>query len=274
MLPIFKNTSLAPSAQSQPVQNGTETDINRGNQSVSGPVTRSAAVVVAVTLQRLVEDATRFWSIEEQLVLDALRRSKASLNGASVEELSSYVSSLTPEQLRGVASNVKGIYHELLFVHFENADGDEVTAQIFEATNHPGADVEFIVAGETIREVQLKAVTSLAQIREHLSRYPHIDVVATSEVAATLPNVTSSGFSNADLKANLASTFDELPGDSLFREIGEGVSASALVSGAIVAGRILRGRPVSRKELSATLGDVAVGGIAAVVLDAILDGIT
>lgn len=255
------------------MQNRTGADRNSGDQGASEPLTRSAAVVVAVTLQRLVEDARRFWTVEEQLVLDALRRSAKRLNGASVEELAAYVSSLTPEQLRGVASNVKGIYHELLFVHFENANGDEVAARMFEATNHSGADVEFIVDGETIRAVQLKAVASPAQIMEHLSRYPDIDVVATSEVAALFPNVASSGFTNAGLTENVSSAFDELPGDSLVREIGEGIVTSALVSGAITAGRILRGRNISRKELSSTLGDVAVGGIAATALDAILDGI-
>jgi len=237
-------------------------------------MTRSAAVVVAVTLQRLVDDASRVWSVEEQMVLDALRRSTTRLNDASVAELAAYVSSLSPEQLRGVASNVKGIYHEMLFVHLANADGDEVTAQMFEATNHPGADVEFIVDGEVIRAVQLKAVANPSQILEHLERYPEIEVIATSEVAARFPNVDSSGLTNAGLKERVSATFDGLPGDSVIQEIGEGVATSALVSGALAAGRILRGQSVSRKELSSTLSDMAVGGITATALDAILDTVT
>jgi len=240
------------------------------DQGAPNPIDRSANVVIAVTLQRLIDDASRFWSVEEQLVLDALRRSAKRLNDASMEELSAYVSGLTIEQLRGVASNVKGIYHELLFVHAENFDGDEISARVFEATNHPGADVEFVVDGEVIRAVQLKAVASVAQITRHLERYPDIDVLATVEVATGLPNVASSGFSNLELKDDVASAFGELPGDSLIVEIGEGVATSALVAGAMTAGRILRGGSVRRQELQTTVGDLAIGGVAAVALEALL----
>ena len=236
-------------------------------------MSRSAAVVIAVTLQRLADDATRFWSVEEQLVLDALRRSAKELNDASIEGLSDYVSALSPEQLRGVASNVKGIYHELLFAHVENIDGDNIDARVFEATNHPGADVEFMVDGDVIHEVQLKAVASPAAILEHLSRYPDIEVMATAEVAAFVPDGASSGFSNVALRQEVAGVFDELPGDGLVRELGEGVATSALVSGAIAAGRILRGGSTSGLELRQAFGDVAVGGIAAATLDTLLDGI-
>lgn len=130
---------------------------------------RSAAVVVAVTLQRLLDDPTRSWTVEEELVLDALRRSAASLNEATTIELAEYLAGFAPEQLRGLVSNVKGIYHELLFVHAENIDADAVSARLFEATNYPGADVEFLVDGNAIHSVQLKAVASPDTILSILS---------------------------------------------------------------------------------------------------------
>ena len=62
------------------------------------------------------------------------------------------------------------------------------------ATNHPGADVEFVVLdGDTISEVQLKAVSSAATIREHLAQYPEIEVVATTEVAEQFQGLATSG---------------------------------------------------------------------------------
>jgi hypothetical protein len=73
-------------------------------------------VVIAVTFQRLIEDAYREWTLEEELVLQALRRSTRTLETASAQELSDYLGSMSENQLRGVASNVKGIYHELPFV--------------------------------------------------------------------------------------------------------------------------------------------------------------
>ena len=91
------------------MQKGAGPDIDGGDGGQPGRLTRSAAVVVAVTFQRLIEDPTRSWSVEEELVLEALRRSATRLNEASNEELGAYISGLSPDQLRGVASNVKGI---------------------------------------------------------------------------------------------------------------------------------------------------------------------
>ncbi|MDE0305817.1 MAG: hypothetical protein OXI87_13210 [Albidovulum sp.] len=124
--------------------------------------------------------------MEKRLNSDARRRSAASLIDASAEQLAEYVGTLAPEQLRNVLSNVKGIYHELLFLHAENIDGDEVTARIFDATNHPGADVEFLVDGDIVRAIQLNAVASPSANKEHLARYPEIEVVATEEAVPPL----------------------------------------------------------------------------------------
>ncbi len=63
-----------------------------------------------------------------------------------------YVSGLSDAQLDGLISNIKGIYHELLFVAAENADGDAYSAALFEETNYPGADV--LITNELTGEVQ------------------------------------------------------------------------------------------------------------------------
>lgn len=255
------------------MQDRTRSNSNSDHRGGEQPLTRSAAVVIAVTFQRLVEDATRFWSVDEQLVLDALRRSATRLNNASVAELADYVASLTPDQLRGVASNVKGIYHELLFVHAENIDSDDVAARIFGATNHPGADVEFLVDGGVIRSVQLKAVASPETVFEHLARYPDIEVIATSEVAELLPGVTGSGFSNTDLTRQVQGVFSELPGDNVAEELAEGMATSALVAGAATAAQILRTGSVSRRQFATAFGDVSVGVVTAATLDVLLIGL-
>lgn len=255
------------------MQDGTRPDRTIGDGGDQRTLNRSAAVVIAVTLQRLVEDATRFWQLEERLVLDALRRSSKRLNDASVEDLAEYVDAMTPEQLRGVMSNVKGIYHELLFVHAENVDGDEVTARIFEETNHPGSDVEFIVDGDVIKAIQLKAVASPNAIREHLVRYPDIEVVATEEVATAVPSVTTSGFSNAELSRQVENVVSELPGDTLAGEIADGAVTSALLAGGAAAAQVLRSGKVSRQQLATAFGDVSVGVVTATALDALLEGL-
>lgn len=147
---------------------------------------RSAAVAIAVTIGLLAGGQRSGWTEDQELVLDALRRSTGSLQDAPEAELADYLVNLSPEQMRGVVSNVKGIFHEMLVARAENTDGDEVSANLFDAINHPGADIEFVMDGNVIREVQLKAVQTQAAIIEHFDRYPTTDVLATSEVTALL----------------------------------------------------------------------------------------
>ena len=273
MSAIYQDARLPASTQTRSLQDRNRPDRDLGlGRAALGDGQRSAAVVIAVTLQRLVDDSTRFWSVEERLVLDALRRSSDNLRDADVGELAAYVAALDPGQLRGVASNIKGIYHELLYVHGVNADGGEITAEVFGATNHPGADVQFLVEGAVIRKVQLKAVASLAPIREHLSRYPEIEVLATTEVAGKIDGVTSTGLSNEHLTSNVDQVFSGLPGEGLLQEVGEAVATSALVSGAIAAGRVLCAGSVSPDQFRSAFGDMAVGAVTATVLDALLGG--
>lgn len=207
-------------------------------------------------------------------MLQALRRSTRALQAASPQELSDYLNSLSPEQLRGVASNVKGIYHELLFVQAENSDWDSVTARLKEQTNHPGGDVEFIVDGDMIGEVQLKAVTSETEVLEHLARYPDIDIRVTGEVAARMPGIKSSGFLNDELTRDVYDRLSELQGNGLIDEVGEGLATSSLVSSAILASKAIRGEHLSGSQLRSFLIDAGIGATAATVLDVLLLPVT
>ena len=233
---------------------------------------RSAAVVLAVTLQRLVDDPDREWSAEEALVLDALRRSRSDLAEAGEADLATYIAGLEPDQLRGVVSNVKGIYHELLFEAAEDADGDGVEAGIPYDTSQPGWDVEFTVDGEAIGVAQLKAVTSPEHVYEHLARYPGIDILVTEEIAATIPGVGSSGFSNAELEAEVRAAFDGLPGESVSRDMLDAAGASVLVGAAFAARSALRAGRVEPRALRAAMGDLGVGLTTALALDVLLGG--
>lgn len=231
---------------------------------------RLASVVIAVTFQRLIEDAGRAWTLEEDLVLQALRRSTRVLETADAYALSAYLSAMSEAQLRGVAANVKGIYHELLFVQAENGDWDEVQARLHEHVTHPGADVEFVVDGQVIGEVQLKAVASEAAVLEHLARYPDIDILVTAEVARRVPGVEASGFTNAELTRDVRDRLEQLRGDGLINEVTEGLATSALVSAAFLAGQAARGEGLSGRQIRGFLTDAGVGVTVATVLDALL----
>ena len=275
-MPIFRrNPSSTALMETSPSSSAITPSISKnGSTEKQNRNSRIASVVIAVTFQRLIEDATREWAIEEGLVLQALRRSTRSLETASAGELSQYLSSLSEDQLRGVASNVKGIYHELLFVEAENGDWDHVEAKVKEFTNHPGGDVEFLVDGSTIGEVQLKAVASEALVLEHLARYPDIDIRVTEEVAAIMPGIESSGFSNEELTRDVYDRLAELQGDGLFDEISEGLATSSLVSSAIIAGKAARGQHFSGSQIRSFLVDAGIGASTAAVLDALLIPLT
>jgi len=158
-------------------------------------------------------------SAENRLIMEALRRSTVDLRDASEAELGDYLRAQSPEALRGVAANVKGIYHELWYVEQYNARHEDKYARAFEATNHPGSDIQIVDTdtGQVVDEIQLKAVDSSAPIMTHLAHNPHIDVVVTNEVAATIRDghVEASGVANAQLGGDVSSTFDALRHDTV-----------------------------------------------------------
>ncbi len=239
-------------------------------------IKKSVVLSIAVTFQQLMMDDNNQWTFEQQLVLQALRRSSPSLSDASEAQLGEYLRGLDPEQISGVASNVKGIFHELLVEHFENTDGDQVTAQIFESTNHPGADIEFFVDGTVIREIQLKAVSSPREILEHFEQYPEIDVLVTSEVYQKLhgqlgAQLESSGISNEELTKITNEALEELAGEGLEDVLQDGVVTSSIVGGALVAKAILTGKQFEPEEARATLELMGVGAGTALTIDALLN---
>lgn len=182
-----------------------------------------------VVLLKFVTDATPYFSTKENLVLDALRRSKTDLKHATDTELGDYFKSLSAEQQAGLHNNIKGILHELLYAADENSDDDEFIVEIYKDTNHAGSDVRVIntLTGEEY-EYQLKATDSLSYVQEHLAKYPEISVVVTSELANENANLISSGISNAGLTSEVDETFSDLlnPDDDVKLNIGE---ASGLI---------------------------------------------
>ncbi len=239
-------------------------------------IRRSAAVSIAVTFQYLASGQVSNWTPDQELVLQALRRSKTSLNQAPDQELSEYVQDLSPLQIGGVISNVKGIFHEMLVEKTENIDGDLVSAQLFEETNHPGADIEFLVDGNVIYEVQLKAVQDPAAILDHFSKYPEIDVMATSEVFMKMGDtfegrLFNSEISNNEISQTTRETFEELAGEDLGELLQDGLITSILVGGALSAKAVLSGQQEDAKTVRSFLemGGVSVG--TALAIDTLLN---
>ena len=239
-------------------------------------IRRSAAVAVAVTIHQLIAGKFDGWTPDQEMVLDALRRSKTSLHDASDAELGDYLRGMSPDQVRGIASNVKGILHEMLVAAAENADGDDIRAVIFEATNHPGSDLEFIMDGDVVAEFQLKAAQDPGAIAEHFSRYPDIDVLATSEVYHSLrgafgDRVADSEISNVEITQLSRETLEALAGESLGDMVQDGVMTSVLVAGAIQARAALSGERIDGQQVRSTLELAGIGAATAVTVHGLLN---
>jgi hypothetical protein len=232
-------------------------------------VPRPTSVESATVLKLLVEQLPNF-SQKEKLVLEALRRTNRNLSDANVDELADYVQSLRVDQLSGVTNNVKGVYHELSFEYEENHDGDEYIVELFEASNHPGADVKIIntVTGE-VTEAQLKATNFATYVRQHNERYENIDVLATSEVADSDTSILSSGFSNEDITQDTQSVLNTLRNEGA-NEVLESMGVAAMVTLARNAGALLKGQSVSVKKKEQMIQDglvaASVAGLTQLIL--------
>ena len=190
------------------------------------------------------------------LVAEAIRRSTRKLDDdASIEEIRDYLSGYEEEALNGVLANVKGIYHELIFEHSENYDGDSITARLFEETNHPGADVEFMMNGEVISQVQLKAVKSKELVLEHFEKYPNIEVYATSEVASELDGVVDSGFSNEELEASVYEFAEQFGFADLLEKTAKGFALGTMTSLAVAVALAIREKRISKKDVKQAIQD-------------------
>ena len=84
-----------------------------------------------------------------------------------------------------------------------------------EEANFPGADVQFFLDGDIVREVQLKAINSPTLVYEHLERYPDIEILVTEETAAILDGIGSSGLSNAVLSRDVTNRLQDLQAEGL-----------------------------------------------------------
>lgn len=184
-------------------------------------------LTVAAVFACLIADKALADTPQTQLVIEALRRSNSALESMSEAELGEYLRSLSPDQLQGLANNVKGIYHELSFVELHNLSGSDTVANVFEGTNHVGADVYFTNGEHVIGHVQLKATDSVAYVRDHTTAHPDINVLATDEVAARMKGVESSGFSNSELTAEVSDALNSVMNPSLLDHAGDALASIA-----------------------------------------------
>ena len=188
--------------------------------SVTGATLAVSVVTAGLISGQHYLDEERF-----NLVISAMQRANPEMMNMSTAQIGENLAVLSPEQLQGIVSNTKGVYHEMLFVDSLNTAGSD-DAALHEDISNPGADVFFTNENGAFEEVQLKATDSVSYVNKHLEKYPGVDVVATEEVATKIDGVESSGFSNADLEQDVSSTIDELISSSGSDGVTEAISSS------------------------------------------------
>ena len=162
-----------------------------------------AGTIARVLAQREELDA------DDELIVEAFRRSTPELATADVEQIREYLERFDETQLTGVASNIKGITHEIRYVELENEDGDSLSAVLFDSPTHPGTDVVLSddKTGDTWA-LQLKATDEATGVREWIDAHPDGHIQVTSELADRL-GIDSSGMSNEELTAEVDTFIDK-----------------------------------------------------------------
>lgn len=217
-------------------------------------------IVVAAVFDNLMHRRHAIDTLEEQLVVDALRRSTKALHDASLSDLGDYLSGLDEAQLRGVANNVKGIYHELLFVHDYNETHTDSQAEVFSDTNHPNADVLIrnTRTGDVIQELQLKATDSPAYALREFDPSCTIHRLATHEAACGNVQLGESGYSDNVLESDVSEQLSQVARLSLATQTIHGAETSGLISAALRGYDILQGKATPAEATKKMGVDVAI----------------
>ena len=217
----------------------------------------------------LLSDGPHEFTLAEQDMLDAIRRSSNELSEMTNEEIAEHVQAFSPAQLQGFKNNVKGIAHELQFARAENGDGDEFRVELFEATNHPGADVQIInmETGE-IREFQLKATSYGAYVEAHFEKYEDTPAMTTSEVAEQY-DFASTEISNEQLSRDFDNVTEKLSSDAEAR-ILDTVAFAGIVSLARNVRVLLNGQAMSEEARKAAVKRSMQAGLIAGITELII----
>lgn len=166
------------------------------------------AAILAVAAKLAFETDPSF-SESELATIAAMQRAHPQA-GDTPEDLGAWLADMDEDQIDGMVSNTKGVLHEMEFVRIENEDGDSVHAALFQSTNNPGYDVQFVdqSTGETW-QAQLKATDSSAYVQEWVDAHPDGEIVVTEELAGSM-GLPGSGVSNEALTARTEDVVDRL----------------------------------------------------------------
>ena len=149
-------------------------------------------------------------SVNDEMVIQAFRRSKNGFETASLDEIGEYLSGMDEDSIQGVVSNVKGILNEIEYVSMENSDGDSVVVGMFEDTNHRDYDIwayDFETGEMWVEQLKLRKDGS--DIRAWQQEHPD-DIIRVDEEMAEKLGLPSTGSNNEELEYRVGSVTEKL----------------------------------------------------------------
>ena len=121
-----------------------------------------------------------------QLWLEAWRAGFSNKLGADADydEIRELALSYDNEQINSLKQHVTSKFYEILETKHENADGDEWSAELFPASNHPISDAVFYnqETGDSYT-INYKFSENANYIENHIQLYPDVPIISTPEVA-------------------------------------------------------------------------------------------
>jgi hypothetical protein len=162
-------------------------------------------VITKITLGKYSE-----LTIDDEPVIQALRRYKTDFSGASLEEMGEYFSKMDSDSISKAINNIQGILHEIEWVNIENSDGDSIMVGMFPETNHEDYDIWAIDTntGEMWTE-QLKATMDKSTIRDWIEEHPDGTIRVDEEMAEELVLPTT-GLDRDDLRTRIDDVVEKL----------------------------------------------------------------
>ena len=176
--------------------------------------------------------------MQTESVFDAVRRGYNEMENTSNQEIVAYFDTVSPDEMVGHISNVKGIAFEQEVASLLAEQG--VSAELFEATNHPMVDITLWSDSDIAFEAQLKATDSVGYINATLED-PDIPIIATSEVADAVDSimVIDSGISNTELTSLVDATLSGEAGLSFTESYDAVIGATGEISSDVAAEGVL-----------------------------------
>lgn len=168
------------------------------------------SIAILGVFTKVISDNFTNLTIEDEMVLQALKRSSVELESASLEELAKYLLKYDEDSINGLIYNVRGILGEIEWVSMENSDGDSVVSGLFAHTNNKDYDVWcYDTLTREYWVEQHKVTKSEQDIKEWISEHPN-DIIRVDEEMAEKLDLPSTGLNRDELENRVRNEINNL----------------------------------------------------------------